>query len=160
MNCYQIFKSGKTARRTALNTNIQHHDVSPKDVIDKVYVKPGRMRALSQNGRFVCQACTSCLGIIATGLKKMKEASDVFIHRCDENSYLKSKLTDLEEACDATLSFTLSPTATSRCDIKLNARKALGNVSTVLCCAYVTPVYKSHWVYVTVYRQYILRNCG
>ena len=104
VNCTSLFSCGKTPRRTALTTNIQHHDVSPLNVIHQVYAKHKKLRAISPDGKFVCQSCTSLLGKIRTGQKKLQEASAAFLSASSDNSYLSSKF-----IVTAEVSFSTSP---------------------------------------------------
>ena len=77
VNCTPLFSCGKTPRRTALTTNIQHHDVSPLNVIHQVYAKHKRLRAISPDGIFVYLASS-------------------------DNSYLSSKLIGTAEVSYST----------------------------------------------------------
>ena len=45
-------QSGKTVRKTALNMNIQHHDVSLLTIIHQVYEKHSRLCTISPDGIF------------------------------------------------------------------------------------------------------------
>ena len=94
--------AAKRPEEWALTTNIQHHDVSPLNVIHQVYAKHTKLRAISPDGKFVGQSCTSLLGRIRTGQKKLKEASAAFLSASSDNSYLSSKLIGTAEVSYST----------------------------------------------------------
>ena len=121
VNCTSVFSCGKTPRRTALTTNIQHHDVSPLNVIHQVYVKHKKLRAISPDGKFVCQSCTSLLGKIRTGQKQLEEASAAFLSASSDSSYLISKFI----GSTAEVSYSTSPPNHS--EVKENRRLKIKN---------------------------------